>query len=75
MKTGRLDVEIETLKRTQDNLKELEATIKVLLEIRKQYEKKFGIRMFANGQFEEIREETYVSFFFGACYEIPLRKA
>ena len=33
-------------------------TVEVLKEIRRQYEKKFKIRMFANGSFEEIKEEA-----------------
>ena len=41
-----------------DNVLDLVEIIKVLKEIRKQYEKKFGIRMYANGSFEEIKEEA-----------------
>ena len=41
-----------------DTILNLVESIEVLTEIRKQYEKKFGIRMYANGSFEEIEEEA-----------------
>ena len=41
-----------------DKILGLIETVEVLKEIRRQYEKKFGIRMFANGSFEEIKEEA-----------------
>ena len=54
MDASRSEASIETLNRAQSHLKDLEATIKVLLAIREQYEKKFGVRMYANGDFIEI---------------------
>ncbi len=40
------------LKMAEDFMK-LEEEVKVLREIRKQYESKYHVRMFANGEFEE----------------------
>jgi len=39
------------------NMKDAKETVKVLTIIRENYEKKFGIKMFANGDFIELKKE------------------
>ena len=38
-----------------EKVNDLEWTIKVLTEIREHYERKFGIRMYANGEFNNLK--------------------
>jgi hypothetical protein len=45
---------VELGKATKKRINDLEEEVKVLKLIREQYERKYKIRMFANGDFEEI---------------------